>query len=55
VERRDPKRIQRRLRITQNSQKQLRNLRMALADKEREKNSNSSKLSEIGIIVKSAS
>jgi hypothetical protein len=32
----DPKRIQRRLRITQNLQKQLRKLRMALVDKERE-------------------
>jgi hypothetical protein len=33
----DPKRIQRRLRITQNSQKQLRKLRMASTDREREK------------------
>jgi hypothetical protein len=33
----DPKRIQRRLRTTQNSQKQLNKLRMALADREREK------------------
>jgi hypothetical protein len=33
----DPKRIQRRLRITQNSQKQLRKLRMASIDREREK------------------
>jgi hypothetical protein len=33
----DPKRIQRRLRITQNSLRQLRTLRMASADKEREK------------------
>jgi hypothetical protein len=54
-ERRDPKRIQRRLRITQNSQKQLKKLRMASTDREREKNSKSSKLSEIGIIVKNAS
>jgi hypothetical protein len=37
VGRHDPKRIQRRLRITQNSQKQLRKLRMASADREREK------------------
>jgi hypothetical protein len=37
VGRRDPKRIQRRLRITQNSQRQLRMLRMAPADREREK------------------
>jgi len=33
----DPKRIQRRLRTTQNSQRQLRMLRMASADREREK------------------
>jgi hypothetical protein len=33
----DPKRIQRRLRTTQNSQKQLRMLRMASTDREREK------------------
>jgi hypothetical protein len=33
----DPKRIQRRLRITQNSQRQLRMLRMAPTDREREK------------------
>jgi hypothetical protein len=37
VGRRDPKRIQRRLRITQNSQKHLRKLRMASTDREREK------------------
>jgi hypothetical protein len=37
VGRHDPKRIQRRLRITQNSQRQLRMLRMAPADREREK------------------
>jgi hypothetical protein len=37
VNRTDPKRIQRRLRITQNSQKQLRKLRMASTDREREK------------------
>jgi hypothetical protein len=35
--RRDPKRIQRRQRTTQNSQRQLRLLRMASTDKEREK------------------
>jgi hypothetical protein len=35
--RHDPKRIQRRLRITQNSQKQLKKLRMASTDREREK------------------
>jgi hypothetical protein len=33
----DPKRIRIRLRITQNSQRQLRTLRMALVDREREK------------------
>jgi hypothetical protein len=33
----DPKRIHRRLRITQNSQRQLRTLIMAPADREREK------------------
>jgi hypothetical protein len=33
----DPKRIQRRLRTTQNSQRQLRMLRMASTDREREK------------------
>jgi hypothetical protein len=37
----DPKRIQRRIRTTQNSQKQLRMLRMAPTDKEMEKNQNS--------------
>jgi hypothetical protein len=37
VGRHDPKRIQRSLKITQNSQKHLRKLRMALADREREK------------------
>jgi hypothetical protein len=36
VGRHDPKRIQRRVRITQNSQRQLRTVRMALADRERE-------------------
>jgi hypothetical protein len=36
--RRDPKRIQRRLKTTQNSQKQLRKLIMASANKERKKN-----------------
>ena len=33
----DPKRIQRKLRITQNSQKHLRKLRMASVDRERAK------------------
>jgi hypothetical protein len=37
VERRDPKRIQRRKRTTQNAQKQLRMLRMDLANNKREK------------------
>jgi hypothetical protein len=37
VERLDPKRIQRTLRITHNFQKHLRKLRMASADREREK------------------
>jgi hypothetical protein len=36
VGRRDPKRIQRRLRTTQNSQRQLRTLRRAAVDRERE-------------------
>jgi hypothetical protein len=35
--RHDPKRIQRRLRTTQNSQKKLRKLKMASTDREREK------------------
>ena len=38
----DPKRIQRRLRIVQNSQKKLRKLRMASVDREREKIQNHS-------------
>jgi hypothetical protein len=37
VGRNDPKRIQRRLRTTQNLQKQLRKLRMASVDREMEK------------------
>jgi hypothetical protein len=37
VGRRDPKNIQRRIRTTQNSQRQLRMLRMASVDREREK------------------
>jgi hypothetical protein len=37
VERRDPKRIQRRIRTTHNSQKKLRKLIMASTDREREK------------------
>jgi hypothetical protein len=37
VGRRDPKRIQIRLRTTQNSQRQLRTLKMASTDREREK------------------
>jgi hypothetical protein len=51
----DPKRIQRRLSTTQNSQRQLRTLRMASTDREREKNSKFPKLSENGMIAKSAS
>jgi hypothetical protein len=38
VGRGDPKRIQRRIRITQDSQRQLRTVRMASTDREREKN-----------------
>jgi hypothetical protein len=40
----DPKRIQRRIRITRNSQRQLIMLIMALANKEREKNQSSQNL-----------